>query len=529
MRKVFGVLWLLVACAACDEPADGPSAPDTIELTAAGPTTPRLTQDQYRRSVQALLGDDIEMPVALEPDSRASGFLAAGASRTTISSRGVEQYEAAAYQLAAQAFSSPERRARVVPCSETTDACRDEFLVSVARRLWRRSASQEELERLRAVASQAHTTLGEFDDGLEFALAAMLQSPNFLFRVDRMDPTGLLDGPSLASRLSFFLWNAPPDEALLELAESGALLEDATLAAEVDRMLADPRARSGVRQFFSDMYELDRLDGLTKAPELFPHISDDFGPSAREETLRVIEALAFERADFRDLLTTRRTFLNRKMAAIYDVAAPTREGFGAYEFDEASMRRGILGHASFLALWAHPVSTSATLRGMYIQQKLLCRVIPPPPAGVDTSIPEPTGDNPTLRDRIAEHLEVESCATCHRLTDPVGLAFENFDGIGRFRTTDDGVQVDTSGTFDGVPFDDPVELAAALRASESFGACVAQRLASYATSHAEFAGDKQEIAALGKAFAATGHDLLALMKLIALSDGFRRVNKEAEP
>ncbi|MEZ4462194.1 MAG: DUF1592 domain-containing protein [bacterium] len=527
ISRTFCLVWLLAALAAgCGESKTDPPAP-SVQVPALEPapgTFVRLTQAQYLSAVTQLLGDGLRLPVRLEPDARSSGFIAVGAATTTISGRGVEQYESAAYDLAEQVVSDPNRVKVLLPCDTRDLACATTFVETFGRRAWRRPLTADEVSRLVALHTQAADTLGGFEQGLQYVLAAILQSPNFLFRVELgtgSDARRPLDGYELATRLSFFLWNTIPDDALLDAAASGELVTDEGLEAQFQRMIEAPQARTGVRQFFSDLYELDRLDGVTKAPELFPHISEDFGPSAREETLRVIEALVFEDEDFRDVLTTRKTFLNRKLAAVYDVPTPAREGFGAYEFPESSLRRGILGHSSFLALWAHPVSTSATLRGMFIQQKLLCRTIPPPPAGVDTSIPEPSGTTPTLRDRIAEHLEEPACAGCHQITDPTGLAFENFDGIGRYRKSDNGAPLDTSGVLDGEAFTGPVELAAHLRDNPEFGNCLSRRLVNYATSHGEYFGESTDIVALGDAFKASDYRVLALVKLVVMSDAFR--------
>lgn len=502
------------------------------ELQPAPGTLVRLTQAQYLTAIAGLFGEGLSLPVRLEPDARASGFVAVGAAKTTISGRGVEQYESAAYDVARQVVADPARKSELLGCANLDDDCFDAFIRRFGRNAWRRPLSTEEVTRLTAVYEQAKTTLGSFDDGLVYTIAAVLQSPNFLFRTELGDTDGArrpLSGYELATRLSFFLWNAPPDTELLDAAESGVLVTDDGLRAQAERLLSDPRAHDGLRQFFTDLYELDRLDDITKAPELFPHISEDVGPSAREETLRVIESIVFENQDFRDVLTTRKTFLNRKLAAIYDVPAPARDGFAPYEFVDGSLRRGLLGQTSFLALWAHPVSTSATLRGIFIHTKLLCRVIPPPPAGVDTSIPEPSGTTPTLRDRIAEHLEEPTCAGCHQITDPVGLAFENFDGIGRFRKTDNGAQLDTSGTLDGVAFSGPIELADQLHDHREFGNCLARRFVNYATSHGEYFGETADIVALGDAFAAADYQVLELIKMIIMSDAFRYVGApEAE-
>ena len=212
-------------------------------------------------------------------------------------------------------------------------------------------------------------------------------------------------------------------------------------------MIAHPSFEDGARAFFTDMWTLYQLDDITKDPTVFTHMSPEVGASAREETLRgVVENVVYEDGDYRDLFTTTRTFLDRKLASIYNVRAPVREGFGEAFLDEDGHRRGVLGHVSFLALQSHAVNSSATLRGKFVREVLLCQYIPPPPSDVDTSIPEASADAVTLRERVAVHLEDEFCASCHQLVDPIGLGLEQFDGLGHFRTTEFGGVIDPLAT-----------------------------------------------------------------------------------
>lgn len=529
----------------CRESAPTQDAPDTkaaIEAAAHNPAPAnlmRLTQAQYSNSVHDILGDDIVVPAKLEPDIRAGDFIALGAGKTTISARGAELYEQAAHDIAEQTLE--KHGDTFVTCtpdalSNTTDVeeCAGEFVDLLGPKLWRRPLASPERERLIAIARTSATTLGDFDQGLVFALATMLQSPNFLFRAEvGLEESGeqprALDNWEMASKLSYVLWNTTPDEALLEAAGRGELTDDEGLAAQIDRMLEDERARHGLRAFFSDLYQLERLDGLTKAPELFEHISEEVGPSAREETLRTIEHLVFDlRGDWRDIMTTRETFINRKMASIYNMRSPAREGFAMATHPSDTPRQGLLGMTSILALYAHPVSTSPTLRGMFVRTKLLCQPIPAPPAGVDTSIPEPSGKAPTLRARIAEHLEEPTCAGCHNLMDPIGLGLEHFDGLGRFRSRDNGVEIDASGKLDGVEFSDLSSLAVAIRDHDRFGVCLTRKYYQYATGQELAEGPEPDlVVAISDHFAASDFDVLEMMRATLLSRGFRTVASPA--
>ncbi len=515
--------------------------PAPPEITPQEPVLRRLTEAQYVNSVHDLLGDDVFVPTSLEPDVRLGGLVAVGAAQASISPRGVENFEAAAYALAEQAL-DPARASDLVPCSPagTIDAgCAEAFVAAMGRRAWRRPLTQAEIDPLVAVAGAAADQLGDFHDGLEFALAGLLMSPHFLYRTElgEPDPDGVWErrftGYDVASRLSFLLWNTTPDDELLDAAEAGDLTDDAGLAEQVDRLLGDPRAREGVRAWAADMLSLAELDDMEKDPATFVHVTDTLPAAAREETLRGVEALVFEdEAPLQELLTSRRTFLDRELATLYDVPAPARDGFGEFVHGDDSLRVGFLGQASFLAPNAHPVSTSPTLRGMFIQRVLLCRTLPGPPADVDTSIPEPSEDAPTLRDRVLQHLEDPGCSGCHQIIDPPGLGLEHFDGVGRFRTTDGGAPIDASGDLDGVPFDGPVELAEAIAANEDFAPCMVQTMVRYANGNIARSGEFDGLLWLDDEFAFRKHRVQPLVEDLALSPLFRQagaLDTDAEP
>lgn len=515
-----------------------PAAP---EIDPGEPTLRRLTEPQYVNSVRDLLGDDLFVPTGLEPDSRISGLQALGAAQASISPRGVENFEVAAYALAEQAM-DPSRAEALLPCapSGTIDAaCAEAFVVEFGRRAWRRPLTATEVDPLVDIATNAAGVLGSFEDGLEFAIAAILMAPEFLYRTElgEPDPQGRWDrrftGYEVASRLSFMIWNTTPDDELLDAAAAGDLDDDSLLLGQVERLMADPRARDGMGAWISDMLHLADLDDMEKDPGTFVHVTDTLGVAARTETLRGFESLAFDdEGDLRELVTTRRTFVDRELAALYDIPAPAREGFGEYTFGEDSQRVGLLGQASFLALNSHPVSTSPTLRGKFLQEVLLCRTLPGPPADVDTSIPEPTEEAPTLRDRVLRHLEDPGCASCHVIMDPMGLGLENFDGIGRYRTHDEGALIDASGDLDGAEFDGPISLAAAIHDHDDFAPCLVKTLVRYSNGRRAVFGEIQGLDWLEGEFGFRRHRLDPLVQDLAMSPLFRQagtLDVDAEP
>jgi len=524
-----GATLLLAACSGLigDRAAD--DAPVTLD--PAPSTLHRLTQAQYTNALQDLLGSAVVVPTALEPDLEVDGFYTVGGSVGSVSARGVGQYETAAFQVAGQALAAGPARDALVGCTPAGDAdaaCAGSFLATFGRRAWRRPLAADELARVTAVATGAGTTLNDFYQGLAFGIAALLESPNFLYRVELGTPVpgqhGVFryQGYELASRLAFFLWNTTPDDALLDAAGQGQLDGDDGLAAQVDRLLASPRAHAALQNFFSERFLLDQLAGLSKDTTVFPAMSADFGSSAREETLLLVDQLLMvENADYRDLFTTDRTFVDRKMASLYGVAAPSLTSFGEVTLPAGGMRRGVLGHAGLLALYAHPTSTSPTLRGKFVREVLLCATVPSPPANVNTALPQATTAGPTLRDRLLAHESVPFCAACHRAMDPIGLGLENFDGLGQFRLLDNGAHIDATGSLDGAAFANPVQLGADVAAHPDLGPCLVRQMVRYAQAAPEIPGEDAEIARLASDFADMGNSVPYLLRAVALSPAFR--------
>lgn len=532
-----GTLLGLLICTGCaEDKSDSAAVEDgvldrtepTVELPS--PTLRRLTRAQYNNSVTDLLGEGLVLPPNLEPDATTDGLLAIGAGLTTISPRGVEQYETAAFSLAEQVMENVSLRDALVPCepeSTVDNDCAALVFTSFGERAWRRPLAEEELSVLVDVSAEAALVLDDFYGGLIYGFAAVLQSPHFLFRSETGEPdpeTGerRFSNHEMASRLSYFLWNTTPDDVLLSAASAGELTEDAGLLAQVDRMMEDPRFERGIREFFSDMYSLHELDDLTKDPTIFTHMSPDVGPSAREETLlTVVDNVITNDGDYRDLFTTTKTFLDRKMASIYSVRAPAREGFAPAVLDEEGGRRGLLGQVSFLAMQSHPVNTSATLRGQYVREVLLCQYIPPPPSDVDTSIPEPSASAKTLRERVAVHLEDDFCAGCHQITDPIGLGFEQFDGLGHFRTKEEGAEIDPSGVLDGHAFANAWELSARISEHPALARCLTRTVMAYASGHSVTDGEEEAVEYLTEGFQYMDYSVQFLIRDLVMGDAFR--------
>ena len=529
---------LVAACSGDPQPPPAktdygprPPMPDTAAQTGAQ----RLTVPQYGNAIRDIFGGDINVPTAIETDAALDGFVAIGASISTISPSGIEKYEKAAFAIAQQVIADDAHKAVVLQCKPTGAAdavCAKETVTRLGRLLYRRPLTDPEITRLTTIFMEAAAALGGFDRGLEYAIAAMLQSPHFLYRPQVGEPDPVIAGQlrytslEMASRLSFFLWNSTPDDALLTAAVKGSLVDDAGLAEEIDRMLASPKARAGLRAFVADWLKLRELDNLNKDPTLFTYFSPELGPIAREETLRLFEHVVFDLdTDVREVMTTRQTFVNPKLASMYMIISPADEGFSLVELPEDSPRVGLLGHVSILALNSHPRSTSSTLRGRFIRESLLCDVIPPPPANVNTGLPEPSPNARTLRERMQPHLTDPVCKSCHVLMDPIGLGLENFDSIGRYRTKEVDAVIDASGDLDGVKFQNPRALAQAIHDSYKFAPCIVRKVFSYATGFRPTESDRPTLDTLHWDFRAGGYRMQELMKLVASSPAFRLAQK----
>jgi hypothetical protein len=514
------VLLLLAGCAQKAPPVKG-----------GEPQLRLLSEPQYRAVIADLFGDSITVGGSFDPLVRTNGLMTVGASRAHITPAGLEQFDRMARSIASQVMTEGNREI-FVPCRPAAvdaadDACATTFFTQTGRLLYRRALTSEEVEAPVAVARAAATRLGSFYDGLAAGLSGMLVSPAFLFVADVTEPDPeakgklRLDGYSKASRLSFFLWGSAPDDALLTAAEKGELHERRGLERQVERMIASPKLEAGMRAFFNDMLAFEDLPKLQKDSIIYPAFSAAVAADAREQTLRTIVHTVIEQeSDYRDLFTTRKTFLSGPLGRIYRVPVDRPDGgWMEYEFPEGDPRAGLVTQASFAALFSHPGRSSPTLRGRAIRELLLCQKIPDPPGDVDFSLfNDPNAPNRTARDRLTVHSTQPACAGCHKLTDPIGLALEKIDGSGQLRDTESGVAIDTSGDLDGKAFADAAGLGKAMRDNPAAPSCVVNRLYSYAVARAPARDEKALLTWFDEQFAADGYRVPKLLHEIATSD-----------
>ena len=530
------LLGVAVALSGCAKSAVEPK-------DSASPLRVRMMSgSEYTETIANLFGRDIAdaVPAPLPPMRRTNGLLASGAAGAGVTSDEVAQIQEAAQAIAAKVVDE-QHRDFLIPCrpaavDKADPACAQQFLSATGRLWFRRPLEPAALKTLVDKAGQAADQLHDFYAGLGGVLGGMLVSPEALYVIDTAEPDPAhagerrLDAYSLASRLSFFLWNSAPDDALLTAADQGELATPEGRAKVVDAMLASPRLETGMRAFFDDMLSFNDFDSLSKDPQVYPAETGATLADAREQTLRtIIDQLVVKKQDYRDLFTSRDTFMSMNLAAVYGVSA-TGEGWMPYSFPKDSPRAGILTQVSFLAAHAHPARSSVTRRGKALRELFLCQIVPAAPPNVDFSkLDNPDPNLKTARERLVAHATHTSCAGCHRITDPIGLALEHFDGAGQFRATEGGATIDTSGFLDGTHYPDSDGLGKAVHDHPGVPACLVNRVYAYGTGGPlSVAGDKAVLKYFTSQFAQSGFRLPDLLKDIALSEAFSAV-REAPP
>jgi Protein of unknown function (DUF1592)/Protein of unknown function (DUF1588)/Protein of unknown function (DUF1595)/Protein of unknown function (DUF1587) len=511
-----------------------PGAPGSPAAAAASGTLPapllrRLTLSQYQNSVRDLLGvsPDVSLLSSIPP---LNGMRAIGASSVALPPRDVETFETLAGTASAQVFGDANLRQKLTGCDARQASCAEGFVASFGRRVFRRPFSDAERTRYLNLLRAATQMSGDGWIGLRVVSQALFQSPHFLYRSelgepDPADPTRRrLSSYELAARLSFFVWNTTPDPALLDAAERRELDTPAGLAMHAQRLIDSPRAAEAVDELFADYLHLEALDQLVKLPETYPAASATLPAAMKQETLTSLREFLWKRGgDFRDSFTSTRTFVNAELAKLYGVRAPAADAWSEVELPADGPRAGLLTQASFLALHAHPSRSSPTLRGKFVRESLLCQAIPPPPDNVDTSLPASTRDAMTARQRLTRHRMDPSCAGCHVLMDPLGLALEHFDGIGAYRQTENNLAIDASGELESTQFNDARGLASAISRHPDSASCFVRTVLRYARGALENPNETALLAAVGGAFQSNAFNVPELLLSVASDPSFRQV------
>jgi len=423
---------------------------------------------------------------------------------------------------------TPSRR-KIFTCRTEEDACVQRIFSRLMRLAYRRPVAESDFAAPMKFYSEARKS-GDFESGIEMGLRSVLVSPEFLFRVER-DPAGLpantayrVNDLELASRLSFFLWSSIPDEELLAAAERGDLRKPETLEKQVSRMLADRRSRALVTNFAEQWLYLRNLASMTPDMRLFPDFDENLRQAFREETELFFESVMREDRSVLDLLRADYTFLNERLAKHYGIPNIYGSRFRRVEFGANGPRGGLLRHGSVLTVTSYATRTSPVIRGKWVLDNLIGVPPPPPPAAVP-ALKENQGIGKTLpvRERLAQHRDNPACSGCHQLMDPVGFALENYDAIGRWRASEDGIPVDASGGMpDGSKFDGVAGLQRALLARpELFVSTLTEKLLTYALGRGVEHYDAPAVRQIVREAEASGYNFSAIVAGVVHSAPFQ--------
>jgi hypothetical protein len=373
------------------------------------------------------------------------------------------------------------------PTPQTTNEAARAIIANFARRAYRRPVTTEELGRLMEIFKMVEKDKGSFEGGIKLALQAVLVSPNFLFRgelqpePDDPDSAHPVDDYALASRLSYFLWSSMPDEELFALAAKGRLRSE--LESQIKRMLKDPKAHALVENFADQWLQIRNLAAATPDREVFPEFDEDLRSAMAKETEMFFEYIMRQDRSVLEFIDADYSFLNERLARLYGIQGVTGNGFQRVSL-KGSGRGGLLTEASILTITSNPTRTSPVKRGKWVLENILGA--PPPPAPPNVP-PLKEGKDAvaagTLRQRMEQHRTDPVCASCHAKMDPIGFGFENYDAIGRWRTSDGKFPLDTSGELSGgEAFKNVADLKTILlkRKREQFERCLAEKMLTYA-------------------------------------------------
>ena len=374
------------------------------------------------------------------------------------------------------------------PAQVGEDACAKRILGKLARRAYRRAVTDADLQRPLRFYRDARRD-GGFESGIEMGLSAILVSPEFLFRVER-DPAGVapktaykVSDVELASRLSFFLWSSIPDDELLDLAVKGKLTSTGVLEKQVNRMLADSRSSLLVTNFGEQWLQLRRLAAITPDMRIFPDFDDNLRKAFLKETDLFVESILREDRSVLDLLRANYTFVNERLAKHYGIPNIYGSRFRRVSFGDEAQRGGLLRQGSILMVTSYATRTSPVIRGKWILDNVLGAPPQPPPPFVPALKEHPLGAKvQTMRERIAEHRANPACSGCHNVMDPLGFSLENYDAVGRWRSSEENLPIDSSGALpEGSRFSGVVGLQKALlNRPKIFAATVTEKLLIYA-------------------------------------------------
>lgn len=522
-------------------PADGQSSDghdgsdDVTEALGLEPVVMRrLNRTEYNNTVRDLLGTNLRPAEQFPTDDLGGGFPTVGSS-LSLSPAYVLRYESAAHALVEDLFVSEERRSRVISCDVEVEGepCARSILSQFARRAWRRPLSEDEVTSLLHPLGVAQQFGATATDGLRHALAAVLMSPHFVFKVELSE--GRLDPYELATRLSYALWATMPDAELFAAAESGELQSDDGLAAQVDRMLEDPRADALLDNFAARWLHYENLERHDVDATLFPSFGPELARAMKQEANLFIREHFQRDLPIPELLLSKFTYVDEQLNEHYGLASSRPEGLAPGEMwrvdtSSSEERGGLLTLGALLTSTSFPTRTSPVKRGDFVLSHLLCGKVPPPPPEVE-GLPD-TGetDSSTLRERMERHSQDPACSGCHTVMDPLGFGLENFDAIGRYRTHEGQSPVDASGVLpDDVAFEGVFELSRILADDPRVPFCATKHFMTYALGRIMGGReDDQWVERLVARAEEMEGSLKSIIRSVVLSEPFRTKAGEAD-
>lgn len=520
--------------------ADPASVPDGVAVTSR---FRRLTHAEYDRSVADLVRLDMGDVSKDFPEELPTlqGYFAPGGLNT--SERLFQQLQRSAEAIAARVVADPSAYGQVVGCTTLDTACRDAFISKFGRRAYRRALSAAELSSFKSLfdaAAEWSPPGGAFAGGVQSVVEALLQSPNFLYRVERgseeRDDIGVkLGGWEMASRISFLITGSTPDDALLAAAEAGELSTPEGVAAQARRLVQTPALQQRVSDFHARWAQLDELDGVAKDASVFPQFSPELVTSIRAASERFIDDVTVtSNGALQALLTAPYGFVDQNLAALYGLTGSFGPELQRVDFDPSSPRAGLLTQAGFLM--GHSSSDSGTspiLRGVFVLRRVLCQPIPDPPPNAQSTVPPPS-ETPivTTRDYFEWKTGMSACQSCHSMINPMGFAFEDFDGVGSYRTSEHDAPIDASGTLElsagTLAFTGAKELSAQLATQPEAQACYARNWLRYAWGRADTADDLRTLTVLRQRLADPSYGVRELLVDITQSAAFSHLAETVE-
>ena len=518
----------------------------TAKTEMAGEIAPpvlmrRLTHSQYNNTVRDLLGDQTRPANHFPQEDFVNGFKNQ-AEVQTIPPLLAEAYSAAGEKLAHNAYRSGYLK-KLVSCRKASSAdsdCSAQFIRHFGLKAFRRPLTESESNQYSVLFTRELRRTGDDARAAQIVIEAMLQSPNFLFRVER-GRNGAWKQYEIATRLSYFLWDTMPDDELFRSAAAGELATTDGIERAARRLLRDARAHEALDEFVSQWLRFDRLVNTYRDRRRYTEFSPELAIAMTEETKRLIASLVWGNRNFMEIFTADYSFLNSDLASLYGFSAPSEE-FALVKFPPASDRAGILGQAAFLTLTSKPADTSPTARGLFVREQLLCQKVPNPPPGTNMNLTPPSESKPqTTRDRLSLHRANESCARCHNLIDSIGFGLEKFDAIGKRREKESiqffpahgdydakpktvELDLDASGIVLGIPdsqFSSPKELGKLLAATSQCQSCIVKQLFRYALGRPETPADRSTLEQALETFRGSQFQFKELIISLVKSNPFR--------